>query len=80
MNTLRDSAEAALRLLEQLVEKNEEWWGLGRSLEELEMEGDLPAEILHLRLAIEQYDETIQSLIQELIGYQGSIGKDESQQ
>jgi hypothetical protein len=73
MITLRDSAEAALRLLESWALTIDGEWGDARSLEELEADGALPVEILHLRFAIEQHDE----MIADLIEYMNSEGKND---
>jgi len=46
------AAVAALDLLEGYEETVEGEWGGGRSLEEIERDGDLPKEIVDLRAAI----------------------------
>ena len=49
---LLEAAKAALELLKIYESRIEGEWGDGRSLEEIERDGDLPAESLNLRTAI----------------------------
>ncbi len=64
MIDMRTAAEEALRLLERWAVTIDGEWGNVRSLEEIEADGDLPQEIVNLRAAIVDHDETIQSLIE----------------